>query len=179
LSALTTQTGSEVESVRYPYVIQRAATDTDPGLQALRKSRELGLAAVAVEREELETLRDEDVIGADTYLFLQDGRNSHCFATRSAESRKFDDSEHQRARLPRAISCGGVGSVGEFSLSSKTDSIIRLRKNLTFSGELPRSRKIGRTRAFCPYANDLQTHPPAAKFQADSRGLKAGRTIEQ
>jgi NhaP-type Na+/H+ or K+/H+ antiporter len=57
LSALATQTGSEVESVRYPYVIQRAATDSDPGLQALRKTRELGLAAIAVEREELETLR--------------------------------------------------------------------------------------------------------------------------
>jgi hypothetical protein len=58
------------------------------------------------------------------------------------------------------------------------DSIIRLRKNPTFSGELPRSRKIGRTRAFCPYAKDLQGHAPAAKFQADSRGLKAGGTIE-
>jgi monovalent cation/hydrogen antiporter len=73
LSALATQTGPEVESVRYPYVIQRAATHSDPsGLQALRKRRELGLAAITNEREELEALRNEDVIGPDTYLFLQE-----------------------------------------------------------------------------------------------------------
>lgn len=122
LSALATQTGPEVESVRYPYVIQRAATDSDPsGLQALRTRRELGLAAITIEREELEALRNEDVIAADTYLFLQEersiGMNSHCFATRSDESRKFDDSEHQRARLTRPISlslCGFCGKIQPF-----------------------------------------------------------------
>jgi NhaP-type Na+/H+ or K+/H+ antiporter len=73
LTALATHTGPEVETVRYPYLIQRAATDHDPsGLQALRKRRDVGLGAIAAEREELEVLRNEDLIGAETYLLLQE-----------------------------------------------------------------------------------------------------------
>ncbi len=73
LTTLAEQHGPEVESVRFPYEIRRAATGDEPhGVQAVQRRRELGLTAIVAEREELEVLRNQDVIGAETYLLLQE-----------------------------------------------------------------------------------------------------------
>jgi len=72
LTALAEQTGPEVEHLRYGYLIQRDATDNLPGVHPLQKRREVGLAAILAAREELERLQKEDLVGADTYLLLQE-----------------------------------------------------------------------------------------------------------
>lgn len=72
LTALAEQTGPEVEHLRYGYLMQRDATDHLPGTHALQKRREVGLAAILAGREELERLEKEDLVGADTYLLLQE-----------------------------------------------------------------------------------------------------------
>ena len=73
LTALGEQTGPEVENLRYAYLIQHAATGNEPlAVHSLRRRREVGLKAILAGREELELLRNEDLIGADSYLLLQE-----------------------------------------------------------------------------------------------------------
>ena len=61
-----------MENLRYIYTIQRDAAHDTSGTHPLDRRRELGLTAVATQREELERLRRHDVVGADTYLLLQE-----------------------------------------------------------------------------------------------------------
>ncbi|HSU30554.1 MAG TPA: cation:proton antiporter [Bryobacteraceae bacterium] len=72
LAALDDQTGAEVENVRYGYLIQRDATNDPSGTRLLKRRRELGLAAIVAQREELERMRAEDTVGDDVYLLLQE-----------------------------------------------------------------------------------------------------------
>ena len=72
LTALAEQTGPEVENLRYAYLVQRDATDNPSGDHPFKRRREFGLAAILAEREELERLQREDLVGADTYLLLQE-----------------------------------------------------------------------------------------------------------
>ena len=72
LTALGGQTGAEADNVRYGYLIQRDALKGPCEARANKKSRELGLSAIQAEREELERMRADDTIGADTYLLLQE-----------------------------------------------------------------------------------------------------------
>jgi CPA1 family monovalent cation:H+ antiporter len=93
LTALTEQTGPEVESLRYPYLIQRAAMDGDPsGIQPFKRRRELGLAGIAASRRELEALRDKDVIGVDTYLLLQEELDWNELTLLSDDQRRIEES---------------------------------------------------------------------------------------
>jgi CPA1 family monovalent cation:H+ antiporter len=72
LTALEPQTGVEADNVRYGYEIQRDAIKDASGAGSLHKRRELGLSAVREQRRELERMRTDDMIGADTYLLLQE-----------------------------------------------------------------------------------------------------------
>jgi CPA1 family monovalent cation:H+ antiporter len=72
LTALECQTGAEADNVRYGYQIQRDAMKNPFEAQSVRKRRELGLSAIRAQREELERMRADDMIGADTYLLLQE-----------------------------------------------------------------------------------------------------------
>lgn len=72
LRALERQTGAEADNVRYGYLIQRDAIKDPVVSSSLDKKRELGLAAIRAQREELERMRTDDTIGADTYLLLQE-----------------------------------------------------------------------------------------------------------
>jgi CPA1 family monovalent cation:H+ antiporter len=72
LTALESQTGAEAENVRYGYLIQRDAMKHPSGASSIDKRRELGLSAVRSQREELERMRTDDMVGADTYLLLQE-----------------------------------------------------------------------------------------------------------
>jgi CPA1 family monovalent cation:H+ antiporter len=70
--ALENQTGAEAENVRYGYLIQRDATNGPSGDRRFKTRREIGLAAIVAQREELERMRADYVIGVDTYLLLQE-----------------------------------------------------------------------------------------------------------
>jgi CPA1 family monovalent cation:H+ antiporter len=72
LTALESQTGAEADNVRYGYLIQRDAMKHPSGASSIDKRRELGLSAVRSQREELERMRTDDMVGADTYLLLQE-----------------------------------------------------------------------------------------------------------
>jgi len=72
LTALGSQTGVEADNVRYGYLIQRDSLKDSSGTRSLNRRREFGLSAVRAQREELERMRTDDAIGADTYLLLQE-----------------------------------------------------------------------------------------------------------
>jgi NhaP-type Na+/H+ or K+/H+ antiporter len=72
LTTLKPEDGAEADNLRYGYVIQRDATKNPWETCAADRRRDLGLSAVRAQREELERMRADDTIGADTYLFLQE-----------------------------------------------------------------------------------------------------------
>jgi CPA1 family monovalent cation:H+ antiporter len=72
LRALEGQTGAEADNVRHGYFIQRDAIKGGRGARASEIRRGLGLRAMRAQREELERMRTDDAIGADTYLLLQE-----------------------------------------------------------------------------------------------------------
>jgi CPA1 family monovalent cation:H+ antiporter len=72
LTGLESQTGTEADNLRYGYLIQRDEMKHPSGASPADKRRELGLSAIRAQREELERMRTDDRIGADTYLLLQE-----------------------------------------------------------------------------------------------------------
>jgi NhaP-type Na+/H+ or K+/H+ antiporter len=72
LATLQSESGPEVENLRYSYMIERAAIENATHCGSLERRRRLGLAAIAAERDELERLRGEDRVGANAYLLLQE-----------------------------------------------------------------------------------------------------------
>ena len=93
LTALAEQIGPEVENLRYAYLIQRDATGDDlSGVHPVKRRRELGLAAIVAGREELERLRNEDLIGADTYLLLQEELDWNELTLLCDEERRIEES---------------------------------------------------------------------------------------
>jgi CPA1 family monovalent cation:H+ antiporter len=72
LTGLESQTGTEADNLRYGYLIQRDEMKHPSGASPAHKRRELGLLAIRAQREELERMRTDDRIGADTYLLLQE-----------------------------------------------------------------------------------------------------------
>jgi CPA1 family monovalent cation:H+ antiporter len=92
LTALESQTGAEADNVRYGYLIQRDALKGPCEARASKKSRELGLSAIQAEREELERMRADDAIGADTYLFLQEELDWTELTLLSDDERRIEES---------------------------------------------------------------------------------------
>ena len=72
LAALDGRVGKHADHIRHEYLIQRDALKGSSGARATKVRRELGLSAVRAQREELEQMREDDAIGADTYLLLQE-----------------------------------------------------------------------------------------------------------
>ena len=72
LAALDGRAGKQADYIRHEYLIQRDALKGSSGARATKVRRELGLSAVRAQREELEQMREDDAIGADTYLLLQE-----------------------------------------------------------------------------------------------------------
>jgi monovalent cation/hydrogen antiporter len=72
LTTLQSETGPEVENLRFPYLIERDARGNSAYCRSLERRRRFGLAAIAAERKELEKLRVEDRVGASAYLLLQE-----------------------------------------------------------------------------------------------------------
>jgi monovalent cation/hydrogen antiporter len=72
LTALEGQSGAEVDSLRYGYLVQREAIKDPCEARSIKNRRELGLSAIRAQRQELERMRTDDTIGANTYLLLQE-----------------------------------------------------------------------------------------------------------
>ena len=92
LTSLEQQTGPEAENLRYAYLVQQLAEDEDAEAHPLKRRRELGLSAIVAEREELERLRNDDLIGADTYLLLQEELDWNELTLLCDEERRIEES---------------------------------------------------------------------------------------
>jgi monovalent cation/hydrogen antiporter len=92
LTALENQTGAEAENLRYGYILQREATNYPSGTLPFKRRRELGLAAIVAQREELERMRTDDTIGADTYLLLQEELDWYELTLLCDDERRIEES---------------------------------------------------------------------------------------
>jgi CPA1 family monovalent cation:H+ antiporter len=61
-------------------------------MRRLEERRELGLAAIAAERQELERMRTEYAIGTDTYLLLQEEIDWNELTLLSDDERRIEES---------------------------------------------------------------------------------------
>jgi CPA1 family monovalent cation:H+ antiporter len=72
LAELVDREGPESEHLQYGFSVQRDAAADGRKCGLLEQFRVVGLAALGAERRALEQLRNEDRIGIDMYLFLQE-----------------------------------------------------------------------------------------------------------
>lgn len=92
LNALEGQSGAEAENIRHEYLIQRDALKGPSGAHADKERRKLGLSAIQAERKELERMRADDTIGADTYLLLQEELDWTELTLLSDDERRIEES---------------------------------------------------------------------------------------
>jgi CPA1 family monovalent cation:H+ antiporter len=92
LKALDGRAGAEADNIRHAYLVQRDALKTSRGVRASRIRRELGLSAVRAQREELERMRADETIGANTYLLLQEELDWHELTILCDEERRIEES---------------------------------------------------------------------------------------
>jgi NhaP-type Na+/H+ or K+/H+ antiporter len=91
LATLDGKAGRAVENWRYGFESARAAaTSGDSG--PLEEKRRLGLVAMRRQRERLEVLRNEQRIGADAYMILQEELDFAEVALTSARERQIEES---------------------------------------------------------------------------------------
>jgi CPA1 family monovalent cation:H+ antiporter len=90
--ALEGQTGAEAENLRYGYLVQREAIKDPCGASSINRRRELGLSGIRAQREELERMRTDDTIGADTYLLLQEELDWNELTLLCDEERRIEES---------------------------------------------------------------------------------------
>jgi monovalent cation/hydrogen antiporter len=72
LTSLGDHTGPEADNLKYGYTIQKEASKELARSHPLKRRRALGLAAISAERSQLEQLRNNDLIGPEAYLLLQE-----------------------------------------------------------------------------------------------------------
>lgn len=92
LTALQGESGAEADNIRQDYLIRRDAIKSPCGARASKKRRALGLSAIRAEREELERMRADDTIGADTYLLLQEELDWNELTLLSDDERRIEES---------------------------------------------------------------------------------------
>jgi monovalent cation/hydrogen antiporter len=72
LASIAGHDGPEAENLRYRFSLKTQTCMDKASLMQLERLRDLGLHAIRAERAELEHLRNEDTIGSDDYLGLQE-----------------------------------------------------------------------------------------------------------
>lgn len=92
LRALEKRSGPEADNIRHAYLVQRDSINSSRGIRASKVRRELGLSAIRAQREELERMRADDAIGADTYLLLQEELDWHELTVLCDEERRIEES---------------------------------------------------------------------------------------
>jgi CPA1 family monovalent cation:H+ antiporter len=91
LAALDGETGAEADALRYGYRMEQAVQE-DSGAAACARHRALGLAAISAERDELERMRAENDIGAETYEMLQEELDWREIALLPDRERRIEES---------------------------------------------------------------------------------------
>jgi monovalent cation/hydrogen antiporter len=91
LASIAGQQGPEVENLRYRLSLKQSTCLKETSSEALERLRELTLKAIEAEREELETLRIKDQIGADAYLALQEHLDWTELTTLRDNDRKIEE----------------------------------------------------------------------------------------
>jgi CPA1 family monovalent cation:H+ antiporter len=92
ITSLEGRAGAEAENIRHGYLVQRDALKGPRGARTSKVRRELGLSAIRAQREELERMRADDAIGADTYLLLQEELDWHELTILCDEERRIEES---------------------------------------------------------------------------------------
>jgi CPA1 family monovalent cation:H+ antiporter len=91
LATLENETGRLADHWRYSFETARsAATSGDPA--ALEEKRRLGLAAIRRQRKRLEELRNEQRVGPDAYMTLQEDLDFNEVALTSESERRIEES---------------------------------------------------------------------------------------
>jgi CPA1 family monovalent cation:H+ antiporter len=91
LTALGGETGPEADALRYGYRMEEALQE-EAGAAACARYRMLGLAAIGAERNELERMRGEGVVGADVYETLQEELDWREIALLPDRERRIEES---------------------------------------------------------------------------------------
>jgi NhaP-type Na+/H+ or K+/H+ antiporter len=91
LATLENETGRLADHWRYSFEAARsAATSGDPA--ALEEKRRLGLAAIRRQRKRLEELRNEQRVGPDAYMILQEDLDFNEVALTNESERRIEES---------------------------------------------------------------------------------------
>jgi CPA1 family monovalent cation:H+ antiporter len=91
LASIAGQQGPEAENLRYRLSLKQSTCLKETSSEALERLRELTLKAIDAEREELESLRNRDQIGADAYLGLQEHLDWTELTTLRDNDRKIEE----------------------------------------------------------------------------------------
>lgn len=92
LKALDHESGPEVENIRFRYSIQRDGISDESRSRPLESHRSLGLTAIHAQRKELERLRNEDRVGAEMFLLLQEEIDWSELTLLSDDDRRIEES---------------------------------------------------------------------------------------
>ena len=91
LARLGDTPGAAADHWRYGLATKRDAMRADGDARAGEEKRQLGLAAVAWQRERLEELREAQQVGADSFLVLQEELDFTEMSLRTEEERRIEE----------------------------------------------------------------------------------------
>ena len=90
LATLEGKEGPEADHLRYGFLLERNAAQSTQSTP-LDKRRRLGLAAIRSQRKRLEQLRSGSIVGADSYLALQEELDFRELAITSEDERHIEE----------------------------------------------------------------------------------------
>jgi len=90
LASLDGKEGAEADHLRYGFILERDVAQSTHSA-AMEKKRRLGLAAIRNQRKRLEQLRSSSVVGADSYLALQEELDFRELAITSEDERHIEE----------------------------------------------------------------------------------------
>ena len=90
LATLEGKEGPEADHLRYGFLLERDAAQSTQSTP-LDKRRRLGLAAIRSQRKRLEQLRSGSIVGADSYLALQEELDFRELAITSEDERHIEE----------------------------------------------------------------------------------------
>jgi len=90
LASLDGKEGAEADHLRYGFMLERDVAQSTHSA-AMEKKRRLGLAAIRSQRKRLEQLRSSSVVGADSYLALQEELDFRELAITSEDERHIEE----------------------------------------------------------------------------------------
>lgn len=92
LQSLSNWSGPTADHLRFSYTIEQASASVPSDTLEVRKRRKLGLLAINAERDELEDLRERNLVGISNYLQLQEELDWRELSLLRDEERRIEES---------------------------------------------------------------------------------------